>query len=94
MEVIAHLAHLVPGLVPLGVRGRPVEHLEPVALAEGQLGVGLGLEGVQGDHHVQHVLGHAVGVRVVYLLLGVVRGEPAHLERARERVRQQDGISS
>ena len=39
------------------------------------------LELVEGDHNVKHVLRHAVGVRVINLLLRVVRREPTNLNK-------------
>ena len=67
-------------LEPLWIWWGPVEDLESVSFGEAELCVVLRLEGVESHHDVEHVLRHAVGVRVVYLLLGVVRGEPANLE--------------
>ncbi len=66
-------------LEPFWIRGRPVQHLEPVPLGKAELRVVLRLEGVERHHDVHDILRHAVGVRVVYLLLGVVGREPAHL---------------
>ena len=79
----AHLSHLVPGLEPLWVRGWSVQDLKAVSFREAELCVSLGLERVECHHHIQDILCYAVGVRVVNLLLGVVRGEPPDLERLR-----------
>lgn len=76
----ASLAMTVAGPVPLRIRLRPVDDLQPVSFIERKLLFRCRREGIESNNNVQHILCHSICMKriiVVNLFLSIVRREPS-----------------